>query len=253
MGILVTNDDGPHAPGLVALALALQTVGDVHVIAPNRNWSASGHVKTMHEPLRAHAYTLDSNVPALQISGGPADAVALGLMGLIDAPIDLVVTGINRGANVGHDITYSGTVTAAIEGAISGVPALAVSLDTYDEHADYAVAAQIAADLARKILEKRLPSKTLLSVNVPALPKAQIRGIRITRMGTRIYRDALVRNTDPRGQPYFWIGGQPPTGIAEPGTDFWALANGFISVTPIQLDFTAYGFMDTLRDWETER
>ena len=247
--ILITNDDGRDAPGLLALTEALQDVGRLTVIAPDRNWSAAGHAKTMHKPLRADPGTLANGLPAIITDGRPADAIALGLLGLADAPVDLVVTGINRGANLSHDLTYSGTVTAAMEGAIDGLPAIAVSLDSRETDADFSGAATFAAALARTVLAQGLPEHVLLNVNVPALPVEAIRGVRVTRLGLRIYHDALVRRADPFGRPYYWIGGKPPSGVEEPGTDIGALAAGYVSITPIQLDFTAHGFLEELRGW----
>jgi 5'-nucleotidase len=250
--ILITNDDGATAPGLLALCDALQTVGRLTVIAPDRNWSASGHSKTMHKPLRADRGTLQNGLPALITTGAPADAIALGLMGLADGPVDLVITGINRGANLGHDVTYSGTVTAAMEGAIGGVPSMAVSLKTRAPDADYTVAARFATHLAQEILDHDLPTGVVLNVNVPAQPIRVLRGVKITRMGLRIYHDELVRRLDPSGRPYFWIGGQPPTGLAEKGTDIWAVEHDYISITPIQLDFTAYPLIEEIATWTLE-
>ena len=250
--ILITNDDGRDAPGLLALTKALQEVGRITVIAPDRNWSASGHAKTMHKPLRADPGTLANDIPAIITDGRPADAIALGLMGLAEGPVDLVVTGINRGANLSHDLTYSGTVTTAMEGAIGGLPAIAVSLGSWDDDLDFTTAAAFAASLARTVLEHSLPEHVLLNVNVPALPPEEIRGIKVTRMGLRIYRDELIHRVDPFGRPYYWIGGEPPIGLEEPGTDIGALAEGYVSVTPIQLDFTAHAFLDELRGWDLQ-
>ncbi len=246
--ILVTNDDGIAAPGLLALTEALTAVGRVSVLAPSRNWSASGHVKTMHKPLRVDAVTLQNGTPALATDGAPSDAVALASLGLVEHPIDLVVSGINRGANLGHDVTYSGTVTAAMEATIAGIPAFAISLDSYTD-GNYGVAADFASRLARRVLGNGLPKGTLLSVNVPPLPADEIAGVLVTRMGLRIYRDELVRRLDPRGRPYYWIGGPEPTGIEQEGTDIWAVANGYISVTPLQLDLTARDLLGTVREW----
>jgi len=247
--ILVTNDDGIRAPGLLALRDACAEVGDVTILAPNHNWSASGHVKTMHKPLRVSKVTLADGTSALSTTGAPSDAVALALLGLVDRPIDLVVSGVNHGANLGHDVTYSGTVTAAMEAAISKVPAIAVSLNTR-EQADFEVAARFAASLAQQTLERGLPEGVLLNVNVPPLPADEIAGVRVTRMGLRIYRDELIQRVDPRGKPYYWIGGPAPTGVEEEGTDIWAVANGYISVTPIQLDLTAHNLLPAVREWE---
>jgi len=247
---LITNDDGMTAPGLSALAAALQAIGDVTVVAPNRNWSASGHAKTMHKPLRADPGALPNGIPAIITSGCPSDAIALGLMGLAERPIDMVIAGINRGPNLGHDVTYSGTVTAAMEGAIGGIPSIAVSLNVWGSTpTDYSIAADFAAALSQTVLDHGLPPNTLLNVNVPDLPKEAIKGMKITRMGLRIYRDKLIQRTDPFGRPYYWIGGDPPTGVEEDGTDIGALAQGYISITPIQLDFTAHALMEELDTW----
>ena len=246
--ILVTNDDGIGAPGLLALAHALAAVGRVTVLAPSRNWSASGHVKTMHKPLRVDEVTLPDGTPALATDGAPSDAVALAFLGLVEHPIDLVVSGINRGANLGHDVTYSGTVTAAMEAAISGAPAIAMSLNsiTYD---DYSVAASFASRLASEVLSRGMSQPILLNVNVPPLPRDQLAGVLVTHMGLRIYRDELVRRLDPRGRPYYWIGGPEPTGVEEAGSDIWAVAHGYISVTPLQLDFTAHESLGAMEGW----
>jgi 5'-nucleotidase len=203
----------------------------------------------MHKPLRVTEVTLADGTSALATTGAPSDAVALAFLGIIERSIDLVVSGVNHGANLGHDVTYSGTVTAAMEAAISHVPAIAVSLNTR-EQTRFDVAADFAASLARQTLERGLPEGVLLNVNVPPLPAEEIAGIQITRMGLRIYRDELVRRLDPRGRPYYWIGGPAPTGIEEEGTDIWAVANGYISVTPIQLDLTAHNLLPALRDWD---
>jgi len=250
MHILVTNDDGIGAPGLLALKQALSQVGKVTVLAPSHNWSASGHVKTMHKPLRVEPARLADGTAALTTNGAPSDAVALAFLGIVEEPIDMVVSGINPTANLGHDVTYSGTVTAAMEGAIAGALAIAVSLDSQGGDADYTFAAQFAARLAQRIAQEGLPPYTLLNVNVPNVPEEEIAGVLITRQGLRIYRDELVRRVDPRGKPYYWIGGDRPTGVAEEGTDIWALAHNYISITPLQLDLTAYELMNRLREWD---
>ena len=247
--ILITNDDGVNSPGLLALTNGLATVGRVTVLAPERNWSASGHVKTLHKPLRVDQVTLADGTPALATDGAPSDAVTLAVLGLADSPIDLVVSGINRGANLGYDMTYSGTVTAAMEGVINGVPSIAVSLDSRT-HGDFSVAAGFTARLAREWLNRGPTKGVLLNVNIPALPPSQIAGVLSTRTGLSIYREELVRRSDPRGKPYYWIGGPAPSGIEEEGTDIWAVAHGYISVTPIQLDLTAHDTLEALSEWD---
>jgi 5'-nucleotidase len=251
MHILVTNDDGIEAAGLLALNQALAKIAQTTILAPSHNWSASGHVKTMHKPLRVDETQLADGTPAFASSGAPSDCVALAFLGMAPQPIDMVVAGINRGPNLGHDVTYSGTVTAAMEGAIAGVPAIAVSLNSYQDR-DYAFAAQVAAQVAEQVGAHSLPSETLLNVNVPAVPAAEIAGMMVTRMGQRIYYDELIRRVDPRGRPYYWIDGKVPGGLLQEGTDLWALANNYVSITPLQLDLTDYGLMERVRAWGLE-
>ncbi len=253
MHILVTNDDGVNAPGLLALATAMHALGRVTVLAPDRNWSASGHVKTLDRPLRIKDAILADGSRAFASDGAPSDCVALALLGFIEDPIDLVISGINSGPNLGHDMTYSGTVTAAMEAAIAGVKAVAVSLDTpplVEGALDYRHAAAVAQVVVRNVLRNGLPEGVLLSVNVPYLPLDQIKGYQVTRQGLRIYRDQLVRRADPRGRPYFWIGGEAPSGVPDPGTDIGALHEGFVSITPVQLDLTAHALLEPLRQWD---
>jgi 5'-nucleotidase len=245
MHLLLTNDDGVSAPGLLALKQGLEPLGRITVIAPSRNYSAAGHRKTMHKPLRLDETQLPDGSPAWVCSGAPSDCVALALLGFIKEKVDLVVSGINTHPNLGQDVTYSGTVTAAIEAVIAGVPGLAVSAEL-GTPPDYAPAARIAAALAAAVARHGLPPHTLLNVNVPSA----IKGVRITRQGWRVYRDELVERLDPRGKPYYWIGGEAPSGRAEEGTDFWALDQGYVSVTPLHLDLTAHHVISLLEQWE---
>jgi 5'-nucleotidase len=253
--ILVTNDDGVTAPGLFALVQEMRNFGEVTVLAPDRNWSASGHVKTMHRPLRVKEVQLADGTPAYASDGAPSDCVALAQLGFIERSIDLVVSGINPNANIGHDVTYSGTVTAAMEAVIGGIPGIAVSLDSPENHLsliDYGPAARIALNIAERLFLYGFPPKTVINVNVPYLDDDQIKGIRITRQGLRVYRDKLLRREDPRQLPYFWIGGEPPTGVMEEGTDFEAISAGFVSITPLHLDLTAYKALDSLNKYNWE-
>ena len=253
MHILVTNDDGVLAPGLLALATAMRELGNVTVLAPDHNWSASGHVKTMERPLRVKPVQLADGTSALASDGAPSDCVALAALGLLSEKVDLVVSGINPTENVGHDVTYSGTVTAAMEAAIWGMPGIAVSLDTPTDlngTLDFTPSAQVAKKIVKLVIENGLPEESLLNINVPYLPFEQIKGLLITRQGLRVYRDLLVSREDPRGRPYYWIGGEAPTGVPEEGTDIGALSEGFVSVTPLHLDMTAYRSMETMRDWD---
>jgi len=251
--ILVTNDDGVTTPGLLALAKEMEVLGKVSIFAPDRNWSASGHVKTMHRPLRVKEIQLSDSMSALATDGAPSDCVNLAVLGILPEKIDLVVSGINPNANLGHDVTYSGTVTAAMEAAIWGLPGIAVSLDSPENHLgelDYRMAARVARQVADKVSRLGIPKRTLLNVNVPYLPAEEMAGFKITRLGLRVYREELVRRLDPRNRPYYWIGGQSPTGVPEDGTDFGALKQGFVSITPLHLDMTAFKMMDSLETWD---
>jgi 5'-nucleotidase len=244
--ILVTNDDGVHAPGLLALATAMRQLGEVQVIAPAVNQSASGHKKTLAQDIPVSETELADGSPALAVTGSPADGIALAALGLARWPPRLVVSGINRGANMGQDITYSGTVTAALEATINGVPAVAVSLDQRDaDHVDdYAVAAQLAVRVVEMAIKKSLPAFTILNLNVPR--GNHIKGIRLTRQGIRIYNDEI----EQAGQVYRIVGPEPTGVIDEEGTDLWAVYNGYASLTPIHLDLTAHHFVADLAAWD---
>jgi len=255
MHILITNDDGVQAPGLLALVKAFTPLGQVTVLAPDRNWSASGHAKTMHRPLRVYETKLADGTPAYTSDGSPSDCVALALLGFVQTPLDLVVSGINPLANVGHDLTYSGTVTAALEAAIGGLPGFACSIDPpsgFSGQVDYETAAGIIAGIVTQAMDKPRPNPLILNINVPLADRERIRGIAVTRQGMRVYRDALIEREDPRGRKYYWIGGEAPTGIVDSGTDFWALANEYVSVTPLSLDLTAASLLPTLEAWKLE-
>lgn len=252
MHILVTNDDGVNAPGLLALAQEIRKLdAQVTVLAPDRNWSAAGHVKTMHRPLRVSETTLQDGSQAFKSDGAPSDCVALAMMGVLPQKFDLVVSGINPNANIGQDLTYSGTVTAAMEAAIWGIPGIAVSLNAPEHYTgplDFAPAARITCRILTALTKNGLDNKKppIININVPYLPEDKIKGILITRQGLRIYRDELVKRLDPRGRPYYWIGGEAPTGKNEDGTDFGALSQGYISITPLQLDLTDYPAMEQM-------
>ncbi|HVN15674.1 MAG TPA: 5'/3'-nucleotidase SurE [Anaerolineales bacterium] len=250
--ILVTNDDGVLAPGLLALVQEMRKLGKVSVLAPDRNWSGGGHVKTLDRALRVRETRLADGTIAFASDGAPSDCVALATLGYFKEPIDLVVSGINVGANLGHDVTYSGTVTAAMEAVIAGVPGVAVSLETVEGHVgelDFGPAARAAARVVHQVIENGLPQEILLNVNVPFLPEDKIRGICLTRQGLRVYHSRLDERIDPRGRPYYWIGGDAPTGVPERGTDVGALAEGCVSVTPLQLDLTAFRALTDLNTW----
>jgi 5'-nucleotidase len=250
--ILVTNDDSVLAPGLLALAQEMRKLAKVSILAPDRNWSAGGHVKTLDRALRVREFCLADGSAAFGSDGAPSDCVALATLGYFKEPIDLVVSGINLGANLGHDVTYSGTVTAAMEAVIANVPGIAVSLETAQGHAsdtDFGPAARAARRVVEHVLRNGLPAEILLNVNVPLLEDDEIRGFRVTRQGQRVYHSRLDIQADPRGSPCYWIAGDPPTGVPEPGTDIGALAEGYVSVTPLHLDLTAYRLVTDLNTW----
>jgi 5'-nucleotidase len=244
--VLVTNDDGVHAPGIFALAKAMRQIGDVEVIAPAINQSASGHKKTLKQDIPVQRTTLQDGTPALAVTGSPADCIAITALGMSRWPPNIVVSGINRGANMGQDITYSGTVSAALEATIHGVPAVAVSLANHGANSveDYENAAQIAVMVVRKVLEKGLPPLTIVNLNVPATGPTP--GIRLTRQGIRIYNDEL----DIDGEIYRIVGPEPTGMTEEEGTDLWAVHNGYASLTPIHLDLTAHRFLADLAAWD---
>jgi 5'/3'-nucleotidase len=236
---LVTNDDGVSADGIHALAEGVLAVGDVVVVAPDRERSAAGHSLTLHHPLRATELSKDRYV----VDGTPTDCVNWGTHYLLrKRKPDAILSGINFGLNLGDDVTYSGTVSAAFEGAILGIPAIAFSQEiapgfTFD------AAARFASEMALAILKHPLRPGTLLNVNVPA---GRVRGVRAVKMGRRIYQEGVLEKLDPRGKKYYWIGAAAPTGEPEAGTDLWAIAEKFISVTPLHLDLTDYATLETL-------
>jgi len=239
--ILVTNDDGVHSAGLRFLSLALSDLGQVVVVAPDRNRSAVGHALTLDHPLRAE----EIKPQVFAVDGTPTDCINLGVHGLLGQRPDLVVSGINRGSNVGDDITYSGTVCAALEATLMGLPAFAVSLDTkHFNDKDLGLAADFSKSLAEKIRINGLPEETFLNVNIPSGACA---GVQLTRQGRRRYEDSVISNQDPRGRKYYWLGGADVGFEDIPGSDCNALQQGFISVTPLQTNMTnekTYAEMD---------
>lgn len=244
--ILITNDDGFDAVGIKELESGLVGLGKLTVVAPDREQSASGHSLTLQHPLR-----IDQRAPNhYAVDGTPTDCVFLGVNHVMRSRRpDLVVSGINRGGNLGDDITYSGTVAAAFEATLLGIPALAVSLEIAREH-HFATAAKVAREVAKKVLEYGLPAATLLNINVPDLPWDELAGFRITRQGKRSYSDVVKENVDPRGRHYYWIGGEVLPGENIEGSDATLVRDGFVSITPIQLDLTNYRALELLENWE---
>lgn len=235
MIILLSNDDGIQSEGLTVLEASLRNAGEIYTVAPDRPQSSMSHALTLHRPLRVQELA-----PArLAVDGTPVDCVKLALTGLLPVRPDLVISGINKGPNLGDDIIYSGTVSAAIEGALLGIPAIAVSLVTFKDF-DFSAAAEFTATLVARIAERGIPPKTLLNVNVPPTPRSELKGWRATRMGKRHYSENIIERIDPRGGKYYWIGGDDLGFADEPGTDCKAVQEGFISVTPLQVDLTDY-------------
>jgi 5'-nucleotidase len=220
------------------------------VLAPNRNWSVSSHTKTLHRPLWVNTTELADGSPALTTDGSPSDCVALALLGVVERPIDIVVSGINTTHNLGHDVTYSGTVAAAMEAAISRIPAVAIST-LYDAEIGYGPAAEIGLQVVRQVVARGLPRYTVLNVNVPCTPLVKVKGFKITGMGMSAYhQDELVQRKDPHGETCYWIEGEALSGVSENGTDITAVAENWVSVTPLQLDMTSYSTMEKLQDWD---
>jgi 5'-nucleotidase len=249
MYILVTNDDGLASPGLLALYHAMREVGDAVVIAPERNWSAASASRTFYDPIRVDPTTMSDGSPAYVCNGTPGDCVALAALGVLEHRPDLVVSGINLGANLGQDVSYSGTVAAGMEGVGAGIPAIAFSQYQARRDSDFVAGARFAAKLAREVLERGVESGILLNVNIP--PGA-VKGVAVTRLGHRHYADELIVRHDPRGRPYYWIGGGEPEGSMDEGTDTAAIANDFISVTPIHYDLTHPRWIEELHSWNLD-
>ena len=238
--ILVTNDDGIYSDGLSKLAQALEAVGEVVVVAPATEQSASAHSLTLTRPLRIRRHAEKQ----YSVDGTPTDCVTLALTKLLEEqPPNIVVSGINYGPNLGDDVTYSGTVAGALEASVFGLPGIAFSLSTRSDF-DFTHAAQFAAELTRRVLETGLPEGTILNVNVPPGP---IQGSRMTHQGIKIAKSEIVEGLDPRGRPYYWIGEQKTSWIEDEGTDYAAVAKGIVSITPLRTDMTDYRALEVLR------
>jgi 5'-nucleotidase len=246
MRVLVSNDDGVDAPGILILARRLSVVGEVTIVAPDRDRSGASNSLTLDQPIRVTR--MDDG--RYRVFGTPTDCVHLALAGLLDKEPDIVVSGINNSANLGDDVIYSGTVSAAMEGRFLGLPAIAVSLDAKDHNGQhFHTAAQAALSIMQRLLVDPLPADTILNVNVPDRPWADIRGFAVTRLGKRHRSAPCIAQRDPRGRPMYWIG---PPGEAEdagPGTDFHAVRDGYISITPIHVDLTRYQALEKVSGW----
>jgi 5'-nucleotidase len=244
MKILVSNDDGVQAPGLLALVNALKTIASVTVIAPDRNRSGASNSLTLENPLRVKQ--LENGF--ISVEGTPTDCVHIALTGFLEQVPDMVVSGINAGPNMGDDIFYSGTVAAAMEGRFLGFPALAISLASADSQ-HYATAAEVAKQIVLRLQSDPLPTKTILNINVPGVPLSELRGHAVTRLGTRHIAEPTLKALDPRGATVYWIGPTGPEQDAGVGTDFYAIHNNQVSITPLQLDLTNYATFEQLASW----
>lgn len=244
MRILISNDDGIQAEGINELRMSLEEENEIYVVAPDRERSATGHKITIHRPLRVKEWHYPgTNSKGWAVDGTPADCVKLGLEALLPAPPDLVISGINLGPNLGTDVLYSGTVSAAIEGIINGVPSIAISLTSY-ESPNFSFAGHIARKLIFD-MEKELPERTLLNVNIPP---GTPRGTKVTKLGNRRYVNIFDKRIDPRGRVYFWMAGEPfDLDEDDPDTDVWAVKEGYISVTPVHFDLTDYHILKDLK------
>ncbi|MFQ6078074.1 MAG: 5'/3'-nucleotidase SurE [Thermodesulfobacteriota bacterium] len=244
MTILVTNDDGIDSQGIEVLAETLRALGRVHVVAPDKECSAMAHSLSLHRPLRVALVREDY----FAVDGTPADCINLAVCCLLSKRPDLIVSGINKGGNLGEDITYSGTVSAAFEGAFYGIPSFAISLVSKDDY-QFKTAASFALRVARFIVKNGLPKDTFLNINVPNVNEDGVKSYRITKQGRRIYGDAVVEEVDSIGQKYYWIRGHRGFESKE-GTDFEAIANHHISITPLHLDLTAYSSFEEMGKWK---
>jgi 5'-nucleotidase len=248
LNILLTNDDGIYAPGLAALYRELQRVGEVRVVAPESEQSAVGHAISLITPLRVKEVSINGGVEGWAVSGTPADCVKIALAELLPEPPELVVSGINLGPNVGINVLYSGTVSAATEAAILGVKGVAFSLNSYDKNADFAAAAHLAAHLLERLRDwSRYTNGVCLNVNLPDLPRDEIKGVRVTRQDTGLLLEHFERRVDPRRHVYYWLAEINERPELDPDTDYGALAQGYVSVTPIQYDLTNYRSLNDLK------
>ncbi|MCU7914482.1 MAG: 5'/3'-nucleotidase SurE [Candidatus Thiodiazotropha sp. (ex Gloverina cf. vestifex)] len=244
MKILLSNDDGYQAPGLLALANALSTIADIVVVAPDQDRSGASNSLTLVNPLRAR--TMENGF--IRVDGTPTDCVHLAITGLLDEDPDLVVSGINAGPNMGDDVLYSGTVAAATEGRFLGLPAIAISMNAHEpEHIE--TGARVALELVQRLSRCPLTENVILNVNVPDLPYEALQGFRSTRLGHRHKAEPVVKTTDPRGKIIYWVGPAGAEQDAGPGTDFHTVREGFVSVTPLQVDLTRHNALSIVEDW----
>lgn len=250
MRILLSNDDGIHSPGLAALHGALKDLGEIIVAAPDSQMSAVGHAITISDPIKVEEFKGPDGFHGFAIGGTPADCVKLAVEALLDAPPDLVISGINLGPNAGISVIYSGTVSAATEGTILGIPSMAISINTFKDPL-WDAPAKVARIMAKKIIANGLPPDTLMNVNVPNRSFEQIRGYQITTMGRSRFKEVFHRRTDPRGNVYYWMDGEMELAPGQNGTDVQALETDYVSITPLCFDLTHHAVLDDLkRTWK---
>jgi len=246
MNILLSNDDGYQAQGLQVLAAELAGIGNIHVVAPDRDRSGASNSLTLDSPIRARQ--ADNGFTC--VDGTPTDCVHLAITGLLEVEPDMVVSGINSGSNMGDDVLYSGTVAAAMEGRFLGYPAIAVSMVTGGEQPQhYTTAARVTRELVQRVIAGSLPADTILNVNVPDVPWDELKGMQATRLGHRHKSEPVVKVHDPRGRPVYWVGPVGPEQDAGPGTDFHAVRSGYVSITPLDVDLTRYDAIDGIASW----
>jgi len=251
MRILLSNDDGIYAPGIFHLYEAIKDLGDVTVVAPSTERSAVGHAITLSDPLKTRMVERNGRPFGYAVGGTPADCVKLAVSCLMPQPPDFVLSGINHGPNPGISIIYSGTVSAATEGTILGIPSMAISIDTFGD-AQWATAAGVARNLTQQLAKHGLPPDTLLNVNVPNLPPSELRGYRVTRMGRSRFVEVFDRREDPRGNVYYWMGGEMELVDEREGSDIHALRDGYVSLSPIGIDLTQYSALKHFDDWDLQ-
>ena len=241
--ILISNDDGINSAGLNALSETLRMLGEIIIVAPDRDQSAVSHSLSLYRPLRIEEIAES----IYSVDGTPTDCINLAINGILkNRKPDLIISGINKGENLGDDITYSGTVSAAMEGTLLGIPSIAISLTTKSNFY-FETASHYALMIVKYVLRRGLPEGTLLNVNIPNLPKDQVKGVKVTRQGKRVYGEPIIENTDPRGRKYYWIGGNELGSRDIENSDIAAVREGYVSVTPIKLDLTDYGLLESLK------
>lgn len=250
MKILISNDDGIYSKGIQALVKAMTELGEVYVAAPETNQSAIGHAVTMHTPLRSDKINrFGPNIKAWGINGTPADCIKLGIENLMKVKPDLIVSGINIGENLGTDVIYSGTVSAAVEGAIFGIPAIAFSYEDY-KAIDFDVAAEAAKEICTEVLKHNIPANHILNINIPKCEYiSEIKGIKITKLGVKIYKNNFEERKDPKGDIYYWLAGELIDIPEDKATDIYAVKNKYISITPINIDLTSHNLINEIKNW----